>query len=295
MKNNYQPNVLLDAGASGEGGGGGAGGGQGGAAGGQGGAGAGVPDWRASIPEDIRNDPTLKDIKDVGSLAKSLVHAQRMIGTEKVAKPQKNWTPQQHADFYNQIGRPENPDGYSFKPEKLPDGVTLDEAKFADTKKTLHSLGLTDTQASGVLKYYLDHVGSTATSAQQAAEAERVAAIAQLKEEFGNDFDTKVGVAQAVVKKFGSEELQSVIDEIGNKPGFIKLFSAIGEAMLDDTARGSGSGLIVTDAAQALAEINQLKMDTEFQTHLNNKQSPGNKAALERWTMLHEKAYQPKK
>jgi hypothetical protein len=291
MKNYNLPNVLRMA----DGDGGGGSGGSGGGTGGSGGAG-GTPDWRAQIPEDLRGDPVLKDIKDIGSLAKSLVHAQRMVGAEKVLKPQKNWTPEQHNAFYNSIGRPENADGYTFKPDdKMLEGITLDENKFKETKAFLHSQGLTDAQASGVLKYYLEHTSGTAKAMAANAEAERTAAITALKEEWGADFDTNVSIAQSVVKKFGGQELAPLIDEIGNKPAYVKLFAALGKAMLDDSARGEGSGLIVTDAASALNEIKQLKGDADFQKALGDRNNPGHKIALERWSMLHEKAYPTKK
>ena len=38
-------------------------------------------DFRSSLPEDLREEASLADIKDVGSLAKSYVNAQRMLGS----------------------------------------------------------------------------------------------------------------------------------------------------------------------------------------------------------------------
>jgi len=36
-------------------------------------------DWRASLPEDVRADPSLADIKDVGSMAKSYINGQKLF------------------------------------------------------------------------------------------------------------------------------------------------------------------------------------------------------------------------
>ena len=36
-------------------------------------------DWRSGLPEDIRNDPSLADIKDVGAMAKSYINGQNII------------------------------------------------------------------------------------------------------------------------------------------------------------------------------------------------------------------------
>ena len=43
-----------------------------------------VEDWRSSIPEEIRGHKSLDHINDVGALAKSYVHAQSMIGADKI-------------------------------------------------------------------------------------------------------------------------------------------------------------------------------------------------------------------
>ena len=35
--------------------------------------------WRESLPEDLKEDPSLKSIQDVPGLAKSFIHAQKMV------------------------------------------------------------------------------------------------------------------------------------------------------------------------------------------------------------------------
>ena len=41
-----------------------------------------------TLPEDLRGEPSLRNFTDVGALAKSYTHAQRMIGGDKIGKPQ---------------------------------------------------------------------------------------------------------------------------------------------------------------------------------------------------------------
>lgn len=295
MKNYWKPNVLRMADGA-DGGSGGAGGGAGGADGGD--AGKGAADWRAGLPDDLKSHASLKDIKDIPSLAKSFVHAQQLVGAEKLPKPQKNWTEAQWNDFYKGVGRPETPDKYSYKPDMTKfEGIQIDDAKMATTKAQLHKLGLTDSQVSGALDYYLGTVASQAKEINDARTAQQTIAMTALRQEFGDDYDTKLSIAGGVVKKFGSPELHELVEKegLGNNPAFIKLFASIGEAMMDDKAVGSGFGLVVTDAATALAEINQLKGDADFQKALGDRSNPGHKVALEKWEMLHGKAYPPKK
>jgi len=71
-----------------------------------------VEDWRSNIPEEIRGHKSLQHINDVGALAKSYVHAQSMIGADKVVVPGKSATPDEWNEFYARLGRPESPDAY---------------------------------------------------------------------------------------------------------------------------------------------------------------------------------------
>ena len=271
-------------------------GGEGGGAGTGGGGAANQPqDWRLAIPETIRGEANLKDFKNVGDLAQSYLSAQRLIGVDKIAKPLPTWKPEQLDEFYNTIGRPSKPEEYTFKADKLPEGVQIDDAKLGEVKKHLHSLGLTDKQASGALTYYLESIGRSTTELTQQQETARNTALTELKNSWGADFDAKLNMAKAVVQKFGGAENESIkqlIEQNGNNPGFIKLFADIGAAMMEDQATGSGRGdLFITDKTRAVQEINSLKGDKDFQAALSDRSNPGHQAALDQWTLLHSKAY----
>jgi hypothetical protein len=43
--------------------------------------------WREHLPEDIRAEPSLANVRDLPGLAKSYVNAQRMIGRDKIVLP----------------------------------------------------------------------------------------------------------------------------------------------------------------------------------------------------------------
>ena len=44
------------------------------------GKGGGSADWRSALPDDLRNDPTLKDVPDVTTLAKRLIDTKSLVG-----------------------------------------------------------------------------------------------------------------------------------------------------------------------------------------------------------------------
>ena len=67
--------------------------------GGDGGRTAGtVEDWRTQLPADLQEAPQLKDVKDVGALAKQFVDQQRYLGNS-IRIPGEDASPEQRQDF----------------------------------------------------------------------------------------------------------------------------------------------------------------------------------------------------
>ena len=81
---------------------------------------------QAGLSEDMKGHPTIQKFQDVASLAQSYLEAQKLIGADKIVKPGKDATPEQMAEFYNALGRPENVDGYGFAEWSPPDGLPWD-------------------------------------------------------------------------------------------------------------------------------------------------------------------------
>lgn len=288
--------ILYDGGAGSllGGGGAGGGGGQGGGSGGGGAGGGNGGDWRASLPQELRDEPSLKTIADIPALAKGYVHSQKLVGADKVAKPQANWTDAQYEEFYNQVGRPGTLDGYKVPDDlKLEDGQTWDEKKLNSAREMFHKAGLTTKQAGRVLRYYTDTLNG-ATRAERASHEQMVATeTAKLKADFGLDYDANLDMARAALRRFGSSELVEFLNTsgLGNNAHLVRAFHKIGSLIAEDRGRGEGNGLFVKDTTAAVQEINRLVADKEFQEALNSRSNPGHAAAVERWMHLHSVAY----
>ena len=84
--------------------------------------------WREALPESIRGERCLDNIKNINSLVNSYVHAQHAIGANKVPLPNENSTEEDWAAFYKACGRPDAETDYKTDGVKLPEGVTLDAA-----------------------------------------------------------------------------------------------------------------------------------------------------------------------
>ena len=208
-----------------------------------------ITDWRTSLPEDLRSEKVFESIKgkDINEafpiLAKNYVHAQKLVGAEKLVVPGPSATPEELSAFYTKLGRPAKPEEYSIK---LPEGLTedrLDKVRVDTWRKELHDAGIPKVAAERLLSKYLadEHGAHTAAQAAQTKALEQNEL--SLKQEFGTKFDEKVNHARWAVKEFGSDALLQMLDQtgLGSHPEVVKLFAKIGESVGDDRARGQGS------------------------------------------------------
>ncbi len=176
------------------------------------------PSWKDELPQEIRNDASLTDIKDVNGLASSFVSAQKMLGnsirvpgpdagdeawsnfhaklTEKVPGliPTPDPDNEEHMSaLYNRMGRPEEAVGYEH-----PEGV--DPTQMADFAGLAHNLGLTKNQYKGILT---ELVKFTADK-QEKTDANFAAGIQKLKQEWGIVYDDNIQLVQSVMKGTGA-------------------------------------------------------------------------------------------
>lgn len=252
-------------------------------------------DWKASLPEDLRSEASLASIKGVDDLAKGYVHAQRLIGTNRLEAPSDKWDEAKWSSFYDNIGRPKTPDGY-----KDPEGLTLDPdlklvpEKIKAAREQMHKLGLTVKQQQALEALHLTTLNETVTGFKSTQAASKDATIKALEAEWKGDLGANIEVAKKAAIALGGQELFDYLDKsgLGNNVALIKAFNKMGKMMSEDGAARTGAtdALGLTDATSAGMEINKLKMDKAFQEILFDKRHPGHQAALARWQELFKRA-----
>ena len=149
-------------------------------------------DWKASLSDEIRSDKSLENIKDIEGLAKSYVHAQKLVGSDKIPVPNKYATDKDWDAVYEKLGRPKTADGYKFD---LPQDKQVDEASLKEFSNQAHKLGLLPSQAQGVVKFYNDITAKSLQDADSKALAARENSTKSLKQEWGQAFDQQVSQA----------------------------------------------------------------------------------------------------
>ena len=240
----------------------------------------------SSLPESLRNAPSLQTFTSVDNLAKSYVNAVKKIGGNPdhlVQLPQEG---ESRDNFYNQIGRPETPDGYNFGTE--PGDNRLDFFKDA-----VHKIGLTQDQATNMLQLYAAVENEQSKASDRANADFAVESQIELKREWGVDYDSKIDMAQRAFAQFATPEFSKIMDEtgIGNHPELLKAFSKVGEAMGDDKLVVGSGRAVGMSPQQAKEEIESLYRDKEFSKAYLDRTDPGHKDASSKMGGLFKVAY----
>jgi len=250
--------------------------------------------WRTQIPEAIRGEKVFENVQGVGDMATQFLNSQKLVGVDRIAKPQENWTAEQWGEFHESAGRPKSAADYPKLSDEQAKGITLDESSLSAANGRLHELGLSTAQATGVMGLYHETLAGLSEAEEEAARTEQAVSVTRLKDMFKEDFDSNISIARSVISKFGNEEFGTFLDEsrLGDNPAFVEAMVKIGKSMLEDTAQGSGGGnLDISSEASAKEEIATLRLDTEFMIKLNNRDVAGHTEAVARWTELHRKSY----
>ena len=251
-------------------------------------------DWRTAIPEDLRSDPSLTDIKDVGNLAKSYINSQKLIGKNRISLPGEGATNQEWGQFYDSLGRPEKPDAYNFGERPvMAEGLEYDEQFEGAFKNLAHQAGLTSNQAKTLFDGYHEYVNGKVTSEGQDSAAQAGQWVDSLKKEFGKAYDERVDLAQRAVQTYGSPELNEWLDNtgMGNNPMIVKMFAKIGEGLAEGRSDATSQRSFTMTPDQARQEIARYNRDSDFMQAYNSGDHGGHAEAVAKMNNLFQLAY----
>jgi len=216
-------------------------------------------DWKASLPEDLRSEPSLQSIKEIGDLAKSYIHAQKMVGKDKIVVPDKFATPDDwRKNVFNKLGLPETEDKYDFK---VKEGSKLDADFIKGFKAEAFKNGILPHQAEQLAGWYDEKMAAFESTYSKTMEDNTKANIESLKKEWGAGFEKNVKIANVVLEKFADPEIMEHLKNSGfaNDTKLVKLLHKMGAAVLDDKVLGdainTNAGLSPEDAK---IEVNKI-------------------------------------
>ena len=251
-------------------------------------------DWKGSLPDDLKLDPSLTDIKDVESLAKSYVHGQKMIGKDRIALPGKEATDEEWGTFYNDLGRPATPQDYKFgERPTLPEGMVYDDDFEKEYRDMAHGAGLTTAQAKALYDNYNGYMANKSEVQGETLQAQRTEWRDSLKKEFGKAYDERIDLAKRAVETYGDGNHKEWLNVsgMGDNPMMVKLFATIGSGLAEGKSDAGADRAFVMTPDQAQAEIARHNRDEDFTKAYHDSEHASHAAAVVKMDNLFKMAY----
>ena len=148
--------------------------------------------WTQQLPEDIRNEQCLSTWKDIPSMAKSFVNAQRMVGKDKIGIPTESSTEDEWSNFHSAGGRPDEAAGYALtRPQDFPEEL-YDDGLAGKAQELFHKIGLSKKQADALFEFNNTNILGASKDFEQGQENATQATIDKLQQDWGQDFERRI-------------------------------------------------------------------------------------------------------
>lgn len=185
------------------------------------------------LPEDVRGHSSVKKFKDIGSVFKSQIEAEKLIG-KRVAEYLDSDNPAVKAELAKRNGVPESPDKYKID-IKLPEGYEMGTEGIAKFREMAHKIGLPEKFAAPLAQFEADLWIEHAAMQAETFQAETKEAEKMLRNAWKGDAYEKntANVSRLLKAEFGLTD-EDFKKPIGNCPALIralreKVMPALGE------------------------------------------------------------------
>ena len=228
------------------------------------------------IPENFREEKSLENFNNMEDFVKSYLHAQKMVGADKIPVPNKHSTDEDWNEVFKRLGAPGSPDDYKydFKDQEM------DSQQVQEFNKTAHRLGLLPKQAEGLIKFYNEMNGNIAANQEEAAAQAQLNVETELRKEFGPQFNKRLDQAKRLaVNSLGQDFLENTYLKDGSRLGdnlqVIKAFSNLADKLSEDPIiQGDGSSYMTArDIEKEITELTQEGSAYWDKTHINHQKS----------------------
>ena len=231
------------------------------------------------IPEGFKEEKSLENFNSMEDLLKSYLHAQKLVGQDKIPVPNKHATDEDWQHVFKKLGAPDSPEDYKYN---LKD-QELDSQQVQEFNKTAHKLGLLPKQAEGLIKFYNEMNGNIASSQEEQAAQSQLNTETELKKEYGPQFNKRLDQAKKLaISTLGQDFLENTFLKDGSRLGdnlnVIKAFSGLADKLSEDEII-KGEGQDYQTASDIEKEINALTQ--EGSAYWSNQHPNHNKAVQE--------------
>ena len=228
------------------------------------------------IPESFREEKALDNFNNMEDFVKSYLHAQKLVGADKIPVPNKHATEEDWNEVFKRLGAPGSPDDYKydFKDQEM------DSQQVQEFNKTAHRLGLLPKQAEGLIKFYNEMNVNNAASQEEAAAQAQMNVEAELKKEFGPQYNKRLDQAKRLaVNSLGQDFLENTYLKDGSRLGdnlnVIKAFSDLADKLSEDPIiQGDGTSYMTAkDIEKEITELTQEGSAYWDKNHINHQKA----------------------
>ena len=232
--------------------------------------------FKELIPEDYKDEKSLQNFSTMDDFVKSYLSAQKLVGANKVAIPNKMATDEDWDEVYKKLGRPDKPDDYkySFKDDE----INQDQLK--SFNETAYRIGLLPKQAERIIKFYNELNEQQQADQSKVFEEKQVEAMSNLKKEFGPTYNKRLDQAKKLATEtLGTEMLNNTIlkdgSRLGDNVSVIKAFSMLADKLSEDEIiKGEGTGYVTaSEIEKEIAELTEEGSPYWNKTHPNHKKT----------------------
>ena len=228
------------------------------------------------IPDNFKEEKALDNFNNMEDFVKSYLHAQKLVGADKIPVPNKHATEEDWNEVFKRLGAPSDPNDYKydFKDQEM------DQGQVQEFNKTAHRLGLLPKQAEGLIKFYNEMNVNNAASQEEAAAQSQMNVEAELKKEFGPQYNKRLDQAKRLaVNSLGEDFLENTYLKDGSRLGdnltVIKAFSNLADKLSEDPIiQGDGSSYMTAkDIEKEITELTQEGSAYWDKSHVNHDKS----------------------
>jgi len=242
-------------------------------------------DWKSTLPDDLKNDPTLSNFKDIESLAKTVVHQQKQMGNRiPIPKDEEGFK-----ELYGKLGRPDEPTAYE---TKVPDDMAdyFGEPQLNEFKNVAHKIGLNQSQVDALINYQTGAIQNQLENEPAMLATQKEETETALKQDWGLDYNKNMKAAQRALQVYGDQEIMDLMNtSAGNHPAVVKLFARLGAEVTEDMTQNTQNNTLAANKLDAQDEINSVYNNSNH-AYFDQK-NPEHKVAVERMRQLMEKVH----
>lgn len=177
-----------------------------------------------TVAEELRNEPCIRDIKDLDTLVKNYVHAQKRMGG-MVKIPGETATTDELVEFQTKLGRPVTVEEYEISKvlegkETLKDFNDVLSNELNAFAKQAHELGLSKSVANKLAEIKVQELESNLIAEKAAAKEQFDNAVVKLKDMWKDEYDERLRHAkdiQQTLEKSYPDEMKNLVASGANR------------------------------------------------------------------------------